>query len=89
LPPDVVISTSLADGITRAGVLNDYLDAYLLKTERDEAIEIIRNCQRALAGYQREDGGEKELVGRLIEILQKPGVAAMTARNDKFISHVS
>jgi hypothetical protein len=79
----------LAEGTTRAGVLNDYLDAYLLKIERDEAIEIIRNCQRALAGYQPQDGGEKELIGQLIEILQKPGVAAITARGGKFISHVS
>jgi hypothetical protein len=76
-------------GITRAGVLNDYLDAYILKIERDEAIEVIRNCQHALAGYLPQDGGEKELIGRLLEILERPGVAAMITRSDKFISHVS
>jgi hypothetical protein len=75
--------------ITRAGVLNDYLDAYILKMERDEAIEIIRNCQRTLAGYLPEEGGEKELIGRLLKILQRPGPGAMTTRSEKFISHVS
>jgi hypothetical protein len=70
-------------------VLNDYLDAYLLKVERDEAIEIIRSCQRILAGYLPQDGGEKELIARLLEILHGPGVTAMTARSGKFISHVS
>jgi hypothetical protein len=70
-------------------MLDDYLDGYVLKIERDEAIEIIRNCQRALAGYQSQYGGEKELIGRLIEILETPGVGAMTARSDKFISRVS
>jgi len=76
-------------GTTRAGVLNDYLDAYILKIERDEAIEVIRNCQRALAGYLPQNGGEKELIVRLLEILHGPGVAAMTARSGKFISRVS
>jgi hypothetical protein len=74
---------------TRAGVLNDYLDTYILKAERDEAIEIIRNCQRTLAGYLPQNGGEKELIRRLLEILHNPGVGAMTVRSDKFISHVS
>ena len=70
-------------------MLNDYLDAYILKMERDEAIEIIRNCQRALAGYLPEEGGEKELIGRLLEILHRPGLGAMTTGSEQFISHVS
>lgn len=73
----------------RAGVLNDYLDAYVLKIERDEAIEIIRSCQRALAGYLPQNGDEKELIGRLLEILHGPEVTAVTRRSGKFISHVS
>jgi hypothetical protein len=79
----------MVDGATRACVLNDYLDAYILKMERDEAIAIIRSCQRALAGYLPQDGGEKAVIGRLQEILHGPGVGAMTARTGKFISHVS
>jgi hypothetical protein len=79
----------MVNGTTRAGVLNEYLDAYILKMERDEAIEIIRNCQRTLAGYLRQDGGEKELIGRLLEILHGPGVAVITAGSCEFISHVS
>jgi hypothetical protein len=70
-------------------VLNDYLDAYILKAERDEAIEVLRNCQRALAEDLSRDGAEKELIARLREILHGPRVGATIARSDKFISHVS
>ena len=67
----------------------DYLDAYVLKAERDEVIEIIRNYRRALAKYRRQDGGKKELIGQPLDSLREPEAAAMTARSDKFTTHVS
>jgi hypothetical protein len=83
------MAKSVVGSITRAGMLNDYLDAYVLKIERDEAIEIIRSCQRTLAGYLPPNGGEKELIGELLEILHGPEATAMTRRSGEFISHVS
>jgi hypothetical protein len=35
-------------------LLNDYLDAYVVKAERDETVEIIRTCQRIPAEYPPE-----------------------------------
>ncbi|MGA7324146.1 MAG: hypothetical protein WBX25_06630 [Rhodomicrobium sp.] len=71
-------------------MLSDYLDAYALKNERDDAVAIIRKCQRILTGNLSRDDGEKELlIGRLLEVLDGPEAAAIIRRNDKFLSHVS
>jgi hypothetical protein len=70
-------------------VQNDYLDAYVLKAERDEAVEIIRTCQRILAENPPENGGGTEVLGRLRDILAGPKAAAITGRSDKIISQVS
>jgi hypothetical protein len=73
----------------RQRVQNDYLDAYIIKVERDDAVEIIRMCQRLLGEYSAENGDADDLIGRLRNILAGPKAAAITARSDKFISEVS
>jgi hypothetical protein len=70
-------------------MIGDYLDAYVLKNERDEAVEIIRKCHGILIGYQPPGGDEKDLVRRLLEILDGPESGRFFRRNDKFISRVS
>ena len=69
-------------------MLSDNLDTYLLKNERDDAVKIIRKCQRILAEY-RANASEQELAGRLLKVLNGPEAAAITRRNDAFLSRVS
>jgi hypothetical protein len=70
-------------------VLNDYLDSYVLKIERDEAVEIIRKCQSILAERPLHDRDQQEIIGRLRKILDGQKVAAVTAGSDDFLSRVS
>ncbi len=69
-------------------MLSDYLDTYLLKNERDNAVKIIRKCQRILAEYPTNTD-EQELIGRLLKVLDGPEAAAVTRPNDAFLSRVS
>jgi len=69
-------------------MLSDYLDTYLLKNERDNAVKIIRKCQSILAEYSRNTD-EQELIGRLFKVLDGPEAAAVTRSNDAFLSRVS
>jgi hypothetical protein len=73
----------------RQRVQNDYLDTYILKIERDDAVEIIQMCQRILAGYSPKNGDAEEVIGRLLGILAGPKAAAITAPSDKFLSEAS
>ena len=69
-------------------MLNDYLDNFVLKNERDEAVEIIRKCKSILAG-STAGPNDKELMKRLLEVLDSPAASAITRQNSVFVCQVS